>query len=388
MERRSSVFEQWLHCGSRCERCIPPLVIVESCALRAPLTSSRKIGSRRNPSWKEEHEIFSISLIRMENAAFDELVAIDDQEIVRDDTDSWLWRDDSFKMDSESDIAIVKSFWDDLTQNDEEIFAATPPIVRERESSPSYFSLRSQKSDNASPTSSAAENCGRLKRRRMLQFSSSGEECIPASSPAFESTSVNNSPFVTCVNSLVSEADEFLMPVPSSPSDIWYSKDVSECGKVTDDKWLSKCLGHKEAYSSPQKEMVTVQDASNTEGSSVQSSPSSEGEVLQGPLTPFSKGSTPGWRPSPLTRFRVKATPVAYPFNLLKPNSAHGDVTLSDINRRIKSPSTRASRRQGLREDHKSSTQSGLGLSGKAVVECTKIHTEGNGTITIMKTRG
>lgn len=70
----------------------------------APLTSSRKIGSRRNPSWKEEHEIFSISLIRMENAAFDELVAIDDQEIVRDDTDSWLWRDDSFKMDSESDI--------------------------------------------------------------------------------------------------------------------------------------------------------------------------------------------------------------------------------------------------------------------------------------------
>lgn len=53
-------------------------------------------------------------------------------------------------------------------------------------------------SDNASPTSSAAENCGRLKRRRMLQFSSSGEECIPASSPAFESTSVNNSPFVVC----------------------------------------------------------------------------------------------------------------------------------------------------------------------------------------------
>lgn len=324
----------------------------------------------------------------MEIAAFEELAVVDNQIIVGDNPDSWLWREDAFKLDSESYIEVAKSFWDDLTQNDEEIFAATPPIVRERESSPSYFSLRSQKSDNASPTSSAAENCGRLKRRRMLQFSSSGEECIPASSPAFESTSVNNSPFVTCVNSLVSEADEFLMPVPSSPSDIWYSKDVSECGKVTDDKWLSKCLGHKEAYSSPQKEMVTVQDASNTEGSSVQSSPSSEGEVLQGPLTPFSKGSTPGWRPSPLTRFRVKATPVAYPFNLLKPNSAHGDVTLSDINRRIKSPSTRASRRQGLREDHKSSTQSGLGLSGKAVVECTKIHTEGNGTITIMKTRG
>ena len=156
----------------------------------------------------------------------------------------------------------------------------------------------------------------------------------------------------------------------------------------------------------------------------MQSSPSSEGEVLQGPLTPFSKGSTPGrsfshrtrsslctclrssnhfraplsdalslfyvgWRPSPLTRFRVKATPVAYPFNLVKPNSAHGDVTLHDINQRIKSPSPRPTpRRLPSKEEQKSPAQSGSGLSGKAVVACTKIHTEGNGTITIMRTRG
>jgi hypothetical protein len=84
----------------------------------------------------------------------------------------------------------------------------------------------------------------------------------------------------------------------------------------------------------------------------------------------------------------VKATPVAYPFNLLKPNSAHGDVTLSDINQRIKSPSPRPTRRLPSKEDQKSPAQSASGLSGKDVVACTKIHTEGNGTITIMRTRG
>ncbi|KAG0581946.1 hypothetical protein KC19_3G022200 [Ceratodon purpureus] len=333
----------------------------------------------------------------MEIPNFDELPDIDNQTIAKDNPDSWLWPEDPFKLDSESHIEIAKSFWDDLTQNDEEIFASTPPIVDERESSPSYFAECSQESESTSPTSYAAENCGRIKRRRMLHFSGTGEECVPAASPAFESGSANDSTFVS---SIVSDTDKFLMPVPSSPSNIWYSKDVvseeagnpEEAVKGTDNKWLSKCLEDKEPHSPPEQSKIVVRSVNRSEASglSTQSSPSpsSEGEVLQGPLTPFSKGSTPGWRPSPLTRFRVKATPVAYPFNLLKPNSAHGDVTLSDINQRIKSPSPRPTRRLPSKEEQNSPSQSASGLSGKAVVACTKIHTEGNGTITIMRTRG
>lgn len=203
---------------------------------------------------------------------------------------------------------------------------------------------------------------------------------------------------LSCVNPIVSAAEEFLVPVPSSPSNIWFPKESpttinaisEEAGKGADEKWMSKCLDHKELHSPPEKSKIVVRSANHSEGSgmSAQSSPSSEGEVLQGPLTPFSKGSTPGWMPSPLTRFRVKATPVAYPFNLVKPCSAHGDVTLSDINQRIKVSSPSSSRRQPPRDGEKSPTQSGSGLSGKAVVECIKLHTEGKGSITIMKTRG
>ncbi|XP_073387259.1 uncharacterized protein [Physcomitrium patens] len=303
-----------------------------------------------------------------------------------------------WKCERRSKEEIAKSFWDDLTQNDEQLFAQTPPIMDERESSPSYFAECSQESGSVSPSNYAHENCGRIKRRRMLHFSGTGEECVPASSPPFESSSANDLPFVSCVNPIVSAAEEFLVPVPSSPSNIWFPKESpttinaisEEAGKGADEKWMSKCLDHKELHSPPEKSKIVVRSANHSEGSgmSAQSSPSSEGEVLQGPLTPFSKGSTPGWMPSPLTRFRVKATPVAYPFNLVKPCSAHGDVTLSDINQRIKVSSPSSSRRQPPRDGEKSPTQSGSGLSGKAVVECIKLHTEGKGSITIMKTRG
>lgn len=40
----------------------------------------------------------------MEIASFDEVAPIDKQMIVRDDTDSWPWRDDAFKVDSESTL--------------------------------------------------------------------------------------------------------------------------------------------------------------------------------------------------------------------------------------------------------------------------------------------
>lgn len=40
----------------------------------------------------------------MEIAAFEELAVVDNQIIVGDNPDSWLWREDAFKLDSESYI--------------------------------------------------------------------------------------------------------------------------------------------------------------------------------------------------------------------------------------------------------------------------------------------
>ena len=73
---------------------------------------------------------------------------------------------------------------------------------------------------------------------------------------------------------------------------------------------------------------------------------------------------------------------LAYPFEMVKPSRIQGDVTLQDINQRV----------QMLTSTSDSSTKLSRAAmmppaSGKSVVGLTRIHTEGKGTITILRTR-
>ncbi|KAH9316509.1 hypothetical protein KI387_025136, partial [Taxus chinensis] len=95
--------------------------------------------------------------------------------------------------------------------------------------------------------------------------------------------------------------------------------------------------------------------------------------------------------PPPAPKEKAKlATPVlAYPFAVLKPSGVEGDVTLNDINKRILMPPKRPIQHPvGDYARPPSAASTGSGLSGKAVVALTKIHTQGKGTITIMRTKG
>lgn len=75
-------------------------------------------------------------------------------------------------------------------------------------------------------------------------------------------------------------------------------------------------------------------------------------------------------------------TSVVYPFALIKPCGAQGDVTLKDINRRIKAPPPKPKNEKNDDQNYPTSA-----FSGKPVVAKTKIRTEG-GSITIMRTKG
>ncbi|KAF7827550.1 protein XRI1 [Senna tora] len=81
---------------------------------------------------------------------------------------------------------------------------------------------------------------------------------------------------------------------------------------------------------------------------------------------------------------------VAYPFALVKPGGSEGDVTLNDINERILMRPTRPVRHPvgDFACRPCVSAEGSLGLSGKAVVALTRIHTQGRGTITIIRTKG
>ncbi|XP_009601629.1 protein XRI1-like [Nicotiana tomentosiformis] len=80
---------------------------------------------------------------------------------------------------------------------------------------------------------------------------------------------------------------------------------------------------------------------------------------------------------------------VVYPFGVVKPGGQEGDVTLNDINERILMRPTRPVRHPvGDFACRPTVSPTGPGLSGKTVVALTKIHTQGRGTITIIRTRG
>ncbi|KAI3925452.1 hypothetical protein MKW92_048666 [Papaver armeniacum] len=81
---------------------------------------------------------------------------------------------------------------------------------------------------------------------------------------------------------------------------------------------------------------------------------------------------------------------VAYPFNVVKPGGIEGDVTLSDINNRLLMPPTRPIKHPvgDMACLPVCVSTGGPGLSGKAVVAFTRIHTQGRGTVTIIRTKG
>ncbi|XP_068663464.1 protein XRI1-like [Aristolochia californica] len=80
---------------------------------------------------------------------------------------------------------------------------------------------------------------------------------------------------------------------------------------------------------------------------------------------------------------------IVYPFAWVKPGGVEGDVTLNEINARILRRPNRPVRHPiGEFACLPFCSPDGPGLSGKSVVALTRVHTHGNGTITIIRTRG
>ncbi|CAM6015725.1 unnamed protein product [Sphagnum balticum] len=324
--------------------------------------------------------------------------------VTGDKIEPWYWQDDCFKLDPESPLVISRSFWEDLTQTCEaesqSLFASTHPIDEIQEEAPAFFYLNSQDWGEDVHSDYTVQYDERCKRRRMLHFTPGGkDDCLGALSAPFEPG--NNPDFESCICSVICGCEELLIPSPLSPNIPWHtrsddiSSSLSKSADQLPEKWMMKFKGTNANSSAIEKKVAVpplpVIDVS--EQCLEPSWQSCEAEVLQGPVTPVSKPLNAGRRSSPLSRFKAKvSTPIVYPFALVKPSGAQGDVTLNDINQRILSPPPKPLPQQqpsAVSEDKSPQPLvSGSGLSGKSIVACTKIHTEGNGTITIMRTRG
>jgi hypothetical protein len=223
----------------------------------------------------------------------------------------------------------------------------------------------------------------------MLQFSGARTDTLPPDS----ATPVLAPGLGDCINLSIPGSENNIVSFPTSPSLLWCTRNEDASGPAIanvqqwGENWMVRCFEQNRILSGLPFDEFHPGDC--PQPWQPQPRHQQEADMLQGPATPFSNPPLFGQKPSTgPSRFKLKSqTPVTYPFALLKPYSAEGAVTLNDINKRLLSLPPRPV--QGtIPINERSLAQLGSGLSGKSVVACTKIHTEGNGTITIMRTKG
>lgn len=299
----------------------------------------------------------------------------------------WSWDYESFKLDQEFPLAISQSLWDDWAYS---LVASTPSsqIIQQPHLSLVAFNNNEGKTD---PEATAAcyqvrdfsEESPRCKRRRMLLFP--GDESHHLED--FDYGYMRNDSDHYDLRSIY----ENIQLRESTASSLWLSDEhilssengsSEHCPQQQDQEprtdVQTTILGsvcHQQENRAPVSANVEVSRANpsiNTRSS------------LEGVGVKKVKIEAPAGKKAKL------ATPVlAYPFAVLKPSVVEGAVTLNDINKRILMPPRRPIQHPvGDYAKPPSAASSGSGISGKAVVALTKIHTQGKGTITIMRTKG
>ncbi|KAI4340312.1 hypothetical protein MLD38_025162 [Melastoma candidum] len=211
-----------------------------------------------------------------------------------------------------------------------------------------------------------------VKRRRMLQFDSH------AADPSLRCDKLSSA----FLKSAGYETNDTSKEVCSELSS-WISAETAD---DFPDGWLSQCLNDPDINFSPDDinniedndvhiDVSEYWDQPNCENMSIQP------QVVRTPQKIVFKG-----RKSYIRTPSKLATSIAYPFGFIKPCGVRGDVTLKDINQRIRTPPPPKTKNIA---ENTSPAYPTSAFSGKPVVGKTKIRTEGGkGSITIMRTKG
>ncbi|MCO5586484.1 hypothetical protein L7F22_040424 [Adiantum nelumboides] len=304
-------------------------------------------------------------------------------------SEAWdCWFNEEFKLDSGSPMDISDSLWDKMAQSNE-------TVAR------SLFACTTQGNDASSgrkeesPQSSSSWHNPALMTESMLSLlAEEHANSSPCLSDSFEG----------CDGSFANACDD----LPSASNSMWFmpaedslsSSLRNDPSEQSAESWMVGCFSEDNdgctegriQHGSNSRDVTTTRPSS-TRG---HGAPCTIGCQRKGPKQSPSglnmmKFPTSRGKQAPkhsLVRsmsdshvVQGSAKPVVYPFALVKPSGIQGDATLKDINERINmlSPPSKHS--------NTPSTSTSSPFSGKPVVAVTKIHTEGKGTITIMRTR-
>ncbi|KAK3415232.1 hypothetical protein EUGRSUZ_H00791 [Eucalyptus grandis] len=292
-----------------------------------------------------------------------------------DDSSKPFWSDENcFGQDMNFDAS--QCLWTEVTQNEEDLsymFDETTPVKACGDLGYQVMGI----GETSKEAEHGKESCSQVKRRRMLQFDAHAVDpslrCEELSSGFLKSDG--------------SEREDSAEEVFSEQSQ-WISRQsASGCDSIDPltDGWLAEYFNDPEMHFPNEGNCSGASDV-QIDISEFWSDPPEtaingvQQRVARTPQKVVFKG-----RRSYIRTPTKLASSVAYPFAFVKPCGVHGDVTLKDINQRIRTPPP--SKTKSNDEDPAAYPTSAF--SGKPVVGKTKIRTEGGkGSITIMRTKG
>lgn len=317
--------------------------------------------------------------MRGEDCSFQPFAA-SEMDCDNDKSEQWGWQSENYCYQKNSNYDISEGLWNNgVPQNEEDI-----SYMFDDETTPVKACGDLPYHIGHDITSKGGEECresfSQMKRRRMLQFPNedmNSSLCTEEMSSAFLKS-----------NERVDSLEDGLPAASHLVSG--FAEKTSASGydplDQSSDGWITDCFNDTEMHFSP--------DAMNQPGTSdfqidisdfCETAPEFANNAPQQRISTPQKIIFKGTKSYIQTPTKL-ATSVAYPFAFIKPSGAHGDVTLKDINQKIRTPPPSKSKQKS--EDPSVSYPTSA-FSGKPVVGKTKIRTEGGkGSITIMRTKG
>ncbi|KAJ4956153.1 hypothetical protein NE237_012936 [Protea cynaroides] len=295
------------------------------------------------------------------------------------DIEPWDWQGDEYYLQKDSHFEISNSLWDEVNQNEDSLSYMLDDTTPIKACGDLAYNVTDSGKNMNQELEEYREPSSHLKRRRMLQFNTSSVDpcyCDEQISSAFLKSK---------------DREDQIEPALPQTSD-WASeltevRSASGNGSLdqSSEGWLANCFNDTDIhFSSDDMNMSGASDEQIDISEFCNFPPEVEANVVPGCSTPTQ--SVFKGRKSFIRTPTKMSSAVAYPFALIKPCGVHGNVTLKDINQRIRTPPPSKSKQN---DDDASASYPTSAFSGKPVVVKTKIRTEGGkGSITIMRTKG
>ncbi|XP_048232555.1 protein XRI1 isoform X2 [Ricinus communis] len=290
----------------------------------------------------------------------------------------WDWQGDDYCLQKDSNYDVSECLWNEVTLNEEDLSYMLDETTPVKACGDLAYHVNHSDNMHKEPEEHR-ETSSQLKRRRMLQFDTQAADS-PLCHEEISSVFLQSNEREDSLEEVLPQASDWVPGFSDVSASSYEALDHSSEG------WLADCFNDTEMGLSPNDMNFPGACDVQIDISEFCNGPlGNEAHAVQKRITRTPRNVIFKGKKSFIRTPTKLASSVVYPFAFIKPCGFHGDVTLKDINQKIRTPPP--SKLKQNEEDPAAYPTSAF--SGKPVVGKTKIRTEGGkGSITIMRTKG